>query len=54
MCVCVCAVKRLLQMEVQASKHTLGSVYPRLLPDFDGFLKIRYVVATNLASSRLV
>ena len=25
----------------------LGSVYPRLLPGSDGFLKIRYIVATN-------
>ena len=53
------AAKRLLQTEVQASKQhkptdILGSVYLRCLPGSDGFLKIRYVVATNLASSRLV
>ena len=61
-CVAVCvrlAAKRLLQTEVQASKQhkptdILGSVYLRRLPGSDGFLKIRYVVATNLASSRLV
>ena len=49
------AAKHLLQTEVQASKQhkptdILGSVYPRFLPRF---LKIRYVVETNLAS-RLV
>ena len=53
------AAKRLLQTEVQASKQhkptdILGSVYLRRLPGSDGFLKIRYVVATNSASSRLV
>ena len=53
------ACKRLLQTEVQASKQhkptdILGSVYLSRLPGSDGFLKIRYVVATNLASSRLV
>ena len=53
------AAKRLLQTEVQASKQhkptdILGSVYLRRLPGSDGFLKIRYVVATNVASSRLV
>ena len=52
------AAKCLLQTEVQASKQhkptdILGSVYPRLLPGSDGFLKVRYVV-TNLASNRLV
>ena len=53
------AAKGLLQTEVQANKQhkptdILGSVYLRRLPGSDRFLKIRYVVAINLASSRLV
>ena len=46
------AAKRLLQMEVQASKQhkpadILGSVYLRHLPGSDGFLKLRYAVASG-------